>query len=914
MTPSVSRTWTYTYDTYGRMLTADGPRTDVSDGTTYAYYTCTTGVQCGQIHTVTNAAGQVTTYNTFNAYGEPLTITDPNGILTTLTYDFRLRLTSRKVGTETTAFAYWPTGLLKQVTLPDGGSLTYTYDGAHRLTQVSDGLGNKIMYTLDAMGNRTAENVYDPSSTLHRTHTRVFNTLNQLYQDMNAAGTAAVTTTFGYDPNGNETSIAAPSSRNTANQYDELNRLKQVTDPASGVTQLAYDANNNLTSVTDPKTLTTSYTYDGFGDLITLASPDTGTTTNTYDSGGNLSTATDARGAVATYAYDALNRATSVAYSLSGTTDQTIAFTYDAGTNGKGHLTGASDANHSMTWTYDGLGRVTGKSQTVASVVRSVGYAYTNADLTSLTTPSGQSVVYGYNANHQVTSVTVNGATVLSSATHEPLGPVSGWTWGNGSTASRTYDTDGKIAQIASAGTKTLSYDNAFRITGISDTTPGASNWTYGYDLLDRITSGTNGTVVRGWTYDANGNRLTETGSAPSTYSVANTSNQITGITGALARTNGYDAAGNITNYSTVSATYNGAGRLKTLTTGGVTETLVYNALGQRVKTSGGAAGTVLYAHDEAGHLLGEYDGSGNLIEETVWLGDIPVATLKPSGASVAVFYVHTDHLNTPREVTRPSDNAQMWTWFSDPFGTDAANSNPAGAGAFPYNLRFPGQVFDGQAGLHANGYRDFDPAVGRYIESDPIGLRGGIDTYTYAEGNALSLADPFGLLDSTSPWKLGWEWLSGTGPRHHDFQDGDPFAETLRQHDHIQELIDSLCKGTRPPRGRDPYSTSGVKGAWLYFKDYSNVLTAGNTGNLAVTYIGSYQLNYSVDSNALTMVITNTSSMASATHPPVLGYTHWWDNYVGQPLNRMFETGPMSATTQTITLHESLSNCGCNH
>jgi YD repeat-containing protein len=103
-------------------------------------------------------------------------------------------------------------------------------------------------------------------------------------------------------------------------------------------------------------------------------------------------------------------------------------FTYDTGTNGQGHLTGASDANHSMTWTYDPLGRVKEKSQTVGTVIRSVGYDYTNGNLTSLTTPSGQVVTYGYNGNHQVTSVAVNGTTVLNGATYEPLGPVSGWT------------------------------------------------------------------------------------------------------------------------------------------------------------------------------------------------------------------------------------------------------------------------------------------------------------------------------------------------------------------------------------------------------------------------------------------------------------------------------------------------------
>ena len=104
------------------------------------------------------------------------------------------------------------------------------------------------------------------------------------------------------------------------------------------------------------------------------------------------------------------------------------------------------------------------------------------------------------------------------------------------------------------------------------------------------------------------------------------------------------------------------------------------------------------------------------LIEETVWLGDTPVATLRPNGSTVSIYYIHSDGLNTPRQVTRPSDNTPMWTWNSDPFGTDAANRNPAGAGTFAYNLRFPGQVFDGQAGRHQNYFRDFDPAIGRTL------------------------------------------------------------------------------------------------------------------------------------------------------------------------------------------------------
>ena len=142
---------------------------------------------------------------------------------------------------------------------------------------------------------------------------------------------------------------------------------------------------------------------------------------------------------------------------------------------------------------------------------------------------------------------------------------------------------------------------------------------------------------------------------------------------------------------------------------------------------------------------MGEYDATGALIEETVWLGDIPVATLRPNGSAVAIYYVHSDALNTPRQVTRPSDNTVMWTWNSDPFGTDAANPTPAGAGTFAYNLRFPGQVFDGQAGLHDNYYRNYDPAIGRYVQSDPAGLVASINTFAYVDSNPIEYFDPDG-------------------------------------------------------------------------------------------------------------------------------------------------------------------------
>jgi len=183
-----TRTWTYTYNANGQVLTADGPRTDVADITTYTYY-ANNDADLGKranLATVTNAAGHVIQILAYNAHGQPTQIVDSNGLTTTLAYDARQRLTSRQVGGETTTYTYDGVGQLTRVTLPDASYVDYTYDAAHRLTQIQDSAGNKIVYTLDAMGNRTQEQTYDPGSALVRTLSRVYDSLNRLSQYIGA--------------------------------------------------------------------------------------------------------------------------------------------------------------------------------------------------------------------------------------------------------------------------------------------------------------------------------------------------------------------------------------------------------------------------------------------------------------------------------------------------------------------------------------------------------------------------------------------------------------------------------------------------------------------------------------------------------------------------------------------------------
>lgn len=303
--------------------------------------------------TVTNALGQVTTFNSYDLDGRPTQITDANGVVTTLTYTTRGWLASRSVAGETTSYDYDFTGNLTKVTRPDGAWLLYQYDAAIGLIAIEDRLGNSIDYELDVMGNRVAEWVTDPNGALKRELQRVYDGFNRLHKDL---GAAAQATQYAYDVNGKKTSVTDPLNRITTNTYDALNRLTQSTNPASGATVYTYDAKDRLATVKDPKlSATTSYTCDGLGNLVTQVSPDTGTTTFTHDAAGNVATQSDARSVTTTFSYDALNRVTAA-----NVTDGTVTYEYDNVTTGgayaRGRLTKVTDPSGTTSYVYDARG------------------------------------------------------------------------------------------------------------------------------------------------------------------------------------------------------------------------------------------------------------------------------------------------------------------------------------------------------------------------------------------------------------------------------------------------------------------------------------------------------------------------------------------------------------------------------
>ncbi|MFM2058832.1 MAG: hypothetical protein RLY71_3217, partial [Pseudomonadota bacterium] len=183
------------------------------------------------------------------------------------------------------------------------------------------------------------------------------------------------------------------------------------------------------------------------------------------------------------------------------------------------------------------------------------------------------------------------------------------------------------------------------------------------------------------------------------------------------------------------------------------------NALEQRTAKYGPGSvvptGFVFYAYDEAGHLLGEYDINGVPFYEVIWLGDLPLAVIKQTrtgsgttlNVATRVDYIYADHLDTPRVIVRSGDHVPIWRWdnSADPFGAVPPSDNPNGLGVYIFNLRMPGQVFDSESGMFYNMQRDYVAGWGRYAQSDPIGLAGGINTYAYANGNPVSYIDPTG-------------------------------------------------------------------------------------------------------------------------------------------------------------------------
>lgn len=455
-TPSgiaTSRTTSFQYNTHDQVTQIDGPRTGVSDLTTLTYKDCTTGSQCGQLASVTNASGQTTTYSGYDTNGRVTQTTDANGLVTTYSYDYKGRVLSitqtppiGQGGARVTTNSYDGVGQLLSVTTPDGITLTYSYDAAHDLRSIQDNLGNRIEYSYDLKGNRTQSLTKDPDATLVRSVDTAYDIRNRVNQ-INAAGSV---TDLVNDAVGNLKTETDPNQNpSTTHAYDGLYRLQQTLDALGNPTQYNYDVGDRIVQVVAPNNSTTTYNYDDLGNLLQETSPDRGTLTYSHDSAGNVLGITDARGIATTYAYDALNRLTTVTYP----NDIGIGYVYEGCTNGIGRLCILTDQTGTTTYEYDSFGNLTEQTQAISGNLYTTTYTYGAGNrITSITYPSGRVVNYVRDAIGRIVSTSTSfggqNSQVTTNQQYRSDGLLTEQTFGNALQESRTYDLQGRLGSI----------------------------------------------------------------------------------------------------------------------------------------------------------------------------------------------------------------------------------------------------------------------------------------------------------------------------------------------------------------------------------------------------------------------------------------------------------------------------------
>jgi RHS repeat-associated protein len=787
--PSGVRRWTYTYCTSvdmtncpiaGLLVSVRGPRRDLAQTTSYQYYMDdTANWRHGDLKSVTDALGHVTTVARYDGAGRPTRTVDANGVITDLIYTARGWLQSLTVRANAdgssgssdavTTIAYTGYGSVSTLTDPSGVVTNFTYDNAHRLTDIQDSAGNRIHFVLDAAGNHLQEQVLNPSGTVMKSVGRTFSPLGRLLSLTDGLNhvVADASSPGSYDGNGNLVQRLDGLGVETKASYDGLNRLITAIQDASGKSEATnhtqtvtqYDALDRIEGVSDPEGLATTYGRNAFGDVLDQVSPDTGHSSAAFDAAGNATGSTDARGIAVSYTYDALDRRTAATYpsaadNVSWRYDEPDSTTGCAGSASIGRLTRVVDSASTTTYCYDKRGNVTRKSQALGTQTDTTTYTFTRADrLDTMTYPNGGLLTYSRDYRGRIASILFSAPglskTVVSTVTYLPFGPVSSYRLGNSQTVTRTYDANYAVTDVTSPAINLhFARDvmgNLVSLGAVSGPSPATES--YAYDPLYRLTSinDASGTTIEAYTYNRAGDRLSKTaaGKATGPYGYQAGTHWLTSIG---TDTRSYDANGNTTGSTAagdaLSYGYNGRNRLTSVRRNGSTVgAYVYNALGERVSktVTVPAAITTRFVYDESSQLVAEYGATNR---DIVWLGNLPVATVDGAGSTSTFGYIHSDALGTPRAAA-DANGATIWTWAyaANAFGEQQATSN-----GFVLNLRSPGQYFDAESGLNYNVNRDYEAATGRYIQSDPIGLAGRLNMYAYVGNKPLGYIDPLGL------------------------------------------------------------------------------------------------------------------------------------------------------------------------
>ncbi|PKO04434.1 MAG: hypothetical protein CVU41_16860 [Chloroflexi bacterium HGW-Chloroflexi-3] len=770
-TDPLNHTRAYMYDMLGRQTSA----TDALGQTTFMAYDA-----LGHLTTLTEPLGKVTQFEydtngnqtaavdplgnrttyTYDAANHQTRVDYPDGSFETTTYDWRGNaLTHTDAAGHTTRNQYDLARQFTSVTVADGmtdaGTTSFGYDAAGRKTSQTDPLGNTTSYTYDNAGRLLA----------------ITDALNQ-------------TTAYAYDAAGRRTSTTDAQNHTTLYAYDVRNRQTITTYADGTTTTLTYDGNGQKLSRTDQGGKATLYTYDDAGELLSVADPMGHLTAYGYDAAGNLLTITDANGHVTAFGYDELGRQVekvwpdssfeAFGYDLNDNQTshrladgQTNAYLYDE----MGHLTQVDYFNGqrvNYTYTADGL------QQTVVDGRGTTNYAYDNQDrLAGITQPDGQVVSYSYDAAGNRLSMTTPAGTIHYS--YDGAGQLASVTGPSGAISNYSYDAAGLRTQLVLPNGVTIDYgyDALDRLTSIDQhlgaatlasyayTLDPAGNrlsvneadgssiqWAYddAYRLASETRRDTSNAVAyqAGFTYDAVGNRLTQTvGTATTQY----TYNDLDQLLSAGAAQYQYDGRGNLARVTdgadVTQYAYDAADRLRGVTLpDGTAVAYTYDAAGRRVRQSV-AAQVTNYLWDEIspyGDVVLETDGSGSALASYVLGGAELLAQIR---GGVMSYYLH-DGQGSTRALSDDSGAATdtfAYTAFGELYSKTGLTTNP---------YLYTGQRLESIIGLYYLRIRNYDPIIGRLLTRDPYlsdpKYTFELNRYVYVANNPVSRTDPIGL------------------------------------------------------------------------------------------------------------------------------------------------------------------------
>jgi RHS repeat-associated protein len=760
-----TQTYSYTFHTNNMVasIVIDGVRTDVDDHKTLTFDTQ------GNLLSETNALGQTTTYSNYDALGRSQQISYPDGRKIKNTFSPRGQLLKQEVigGTlsQTSAYEYNTKGLITKKTQSNGDSIVYEYDRAYRLSREISSNGDILAYTLNNLGNVIQKRIIreywveeipqpcsgysngdrfwafwlPPCEPIPQLHTDIYFSQSYVYDELgrvlaekNAEG--ALVASYTYDDNGNVNTTTDGNGKKTQYFYNALDQISKIIDAYNKSTNFEY-TNQYLTKVIDSRGNTTVYQKDSLGNILEQTSPDSGISRFTISGSGLLLSQSDALNNTRNYSYDKLGRVLSA--SAGGTN---LSWGYDNTTYGKGKLTSFADSTGNTRYTYDAIGQLKSQIQVIGNSTYTTIWGYDSVGrLKTVTYPGGNKANYSYNERNQIIAVTatIGGVTktVANQFYYRPLGPASSFYYGNGLQRKFIYDQNYMLIGLNTPNIqqKTYYYDANNNIKQIQDTLVTNYSQNLSYDPLNRlITSTSIGLGNHSYSYDTVTNRQTQNGQVSESYNYSATSNRLNKISkGSQYRTLSYDPRGNVVSerlYNGTTRSY-GYNYFNRMVSAGIA-TYKYNALGQRVVKKVGSTETH-FIFTTGGQLLSE--GTN---KQYIYLDGRIVAYILNN----QLYYVHNDHLGRPEVLTNAS-KAIVWKAKLDNFNRIVQSSSIG-----EFNLGFPGQYWDSEKGSYYNMFRDYDPETGRYLQSDPIGLEGGMNTYAYVGGNPVIYIDRDGL------------------------------------------------------------------------------------------------------------------------------------------------------------------------